>query len=219
MTSSRRIATATAGTIFTASLLAGIAPANAAGNTMHECTADGGVWVVVQAPAEFTGGEAFDKQGCATDPATGTDALKQIGVEITLKDSLISQLDGIPVEVPESFDGNYWNYWNTTPVVGSETEVNEWAYATSSAENSHPEPGSIEGWYYNNPGVENAVSSLPTTLDKPATDPAAAEAEGSDSAEQSEGSGVIGWVIAAAVVVIGAVAGGTVAARKRKAQN
>lgn len=214
MTRSRRLAPATFGALLTASLLTGVVPAHAEATTMAHCTAAGGVWVVVQAPAEFNNGTPLDKQGCAITPTSGTDALQQIGIEITQADSMISQLDGVPTEVPATFDGNYWNYWTTTPVAGSETEVNPWTYAMTGPDESKPAAGSVEGWYYNNPGTEATVSALPTTLDQPAT---ADTTSTTDSEDSETGSGVVGWVMGG-VVVVAAAAGVVVARRSRGAQ-
>ena len=202
MTNTRiHLASLGAAAVLGALALVPVTPAHADPTTMAECTSAGNVWVVVQAPAEFNNGTALDKQGCATAPTSGTDALKQIGADLSTANSLISQIDGVPTEVPATFDGNYWNYWTTTPVEGSTTQVNPWTFSVTGADDSKPAAGSVEGWYYNNPGTDTMVAALPTEFS--ATAPSNEASQAPDKTEEpAKSSGMIGWVIAAAVVVV-----------------
>lgn len=202
----RLLAVGTAAGAITFSLVAPSTSRAVAADTssMFGCTSSGGVWVVVQDPAAH-----LDQQGCATSPSSGLDALQQIGVQVT-RDSkgMVAQLAGEPDPVPASFDGNYWQYWQTTPA--SETTLKPWAYATAGADVSQPAPGSVEGWYYGS----SQESQLPTTLTSPAPTmsasavPASVEPTVGDSAGSAaetgtggSSSGVIGWTVAGVVIV------------------
>lgn len=166
-------------------LIAGSAAVIGIADSTAAFAADGacdGVTVVV----DFTdvGGEL--DVGCAEgEPSTGRDAL--LGAGFTVTDSqpgLLCAINSMPDPCPETFDGNFWAYWNSAP-------DSEWASYQVGADSSAPVPGSIEGWRYNDgatpPGIApadvaaalNAAalnSSAPNTTETPEAAPGTDEA-------------------------------------------
>lgn len=161
-------------------LIAGSAAVIGIADSTTAFAADGtcdGVTVVV----DFTdvGGEL--EVGCAEgEPATGRDAL--LGAGFTATDSqpgFLCAINSMPNPCPETFDGNFWAYWNSTA-------DSEWASYQVGADSSQPAPGSIEGWRYNDgatpPGIAPADvaaalnSSAPDTAESPEAAPGTDEA-------------------------------------------
>ena len=100
-----------------------------------------GVWVVVDA-----GAGAAPKVGCATSFTTGGDALASAGVAVVRKgNGMICQLDGVPDACVTSATA-YWSYWHATRQ--PDGRYSAWTYATSGADVSRPEAGSVEGWRF-----------------------------------------------------------------------
>ncbi|WP_296137164.1 hypothetical protein [uncultured Tessaracoccus sp.] len=115
-------------------------PSSDGSNAVGACLDARQVWLYV----EDLDGTVVANQ-CVGTPQTGEDALKQAGVTIEHDDGgLICALDGRPDPCPAEFDGSFWNYWHTTP-------GKAWTFSDKGAADSHPEPGSIEGWCRNRP--------------------------------------------------------------------
>lgn len=167
-----------------------------------------GVTVVV----DFTdvGGEL--EVGCAEgEPATGRDAL--LGAGFTATDSqpgFLCAINSMPNPCPETFDGNFWAYWNST-------SDSEWASYQVGADSSKPAPGSIEGWRYNDgatpPGIAPAGvaaalnSSAPDTTDTPEATPGTDEAvttstRGDQNSDQTTVLAVVTVGFLALVVIV-----------------
>ncbi|VEI03423.1 Uncharacterised protein [Acidipropionibacterium jensenii] len=111
------------------------------GPNQAQCTASGGVWVIVDLP------DAIMAANCAPHPADGIDALSQIGVTATpTSKNLICELQGRPINScskDKGFDRKtkeYWAYWHRS------TPQAPWIYSERGANNYHPQPGSVEGW-------------------------------------------------------------------------
>ncbi|HRQ00934.1 MAG TPA: hypothetical protein PK781_10840, partial [Terrimesophilobacter sp.] len=146
----RRIRMLAAITLLTAGTLAAPPAAFAAEPAPVEC--EDGVAVVV----DFTdlGGDV--ELGCAPGtPANGRAALLAAGFTATDgSPGFICAIDEQPDPCPEVFDGSFWAYWYATP-------GGEWRSYTVGADTSEPQPGSVEGWRYNDgetpPGVDTAA--------------------------------------------------------------
>jgi hypothetical protein len=111
------------------------------GPNQTQCTASGGVWVIVDLP------DATMAAGCANQPADGLDALNQIGVTATpTNKGLICELQGRPLDSCSKYKGfnkktqEYWAYWHRNSPQGT------WIYSQKGASNYHPQPGTVEGW-------------------------------------------------------------------------
>lgn len=123
----------------------GIASSSLAAGTAETCE---GVTVVVD--FTDTGGELTI--ACAEgEQASGRSALLAAGFTTTdSQPGLLCAINATPDPCPETFDGNFWSYWNSTPTT-------EWTSYQVGADSSTPAPGSIEGWRYNDgstaPGI------------------------------------------------------------------
>ncbi len=74
-------------------------------------------------------------------------------------------INSMPDPCPETFDGNFWSYWNASP-------AGQWTSYEVGADSSTPAAGAIEGWRYNDgttpPGLapsEVAAALSPSTPD------------------------------------------------------
>ena len=190
--------------------LAGTA-APAAAAAEGPCTDADGVTVVV----DFTdlGGEV--EVGCATDPATGTEALQAAGFVDTRDDSgLICAIDAQPDPCPAEFTGSYWSYWHAE-------QGGEWETYMEGSDTAVPAAGAVEGWRYSDgtagPTAMTATSTgatesaAPTETAEPSESAEATEtadsaepaetAETTDAAQDGSSSGTIGWVVGGLVLV------------------
>lgn len=116
------------------------------------CTDDTGVTVVVD--LTDLGGEV--EVACATDAATGTEALQAVGFVDTRDGAgMICAIDGLPDPCPATFEGSYWSYWYATP-------DGEWQPYMEGSDTAVPQPGNLEGWRYSDgtagPTVTPAVA-------------------------------------------------------------
>ncbi|MPV35892.1 hypothetical protein [Georgenia subflava] len=138
------------------------------------CVGSSGVTVVVD--STDLGGDV--EVGCAEgDPATGRQALEAAGFEPT--DSIpgmICAIDALPDPCPEEFQGSYWAYFGAEP-------GEEWAAQTAGADAVDPDPGSFEGWRYNDgtagPGITTAqlagAATATAAPEQPADDEVASD--------------------------------------------
>lgn len=86
--------------------------------------------------------------GCAeNDPASGLAALTAAGFTFTPRprDYLICQINGQPA-CEDTTSDNYWSYWHRAPGSG------QWTYSSVGAASYDPEPGSTEGWVWQEGG-------------------------------------------------------------------
>lgn len=145
------------------------------------CTDPSGVTVVVD--LTDLGGEV--ETGCATDPATGTEALQQAGFTDTRDASgLICAIESMPDPCPAEFEGVYWSYWFAEP-------GGQWQTYMEGPDTAAPAPGSVEGWRYSDgsagptvqpPVPAGAAATAEPTPTEPATDETAEPTEETDDA-------------------------------------
>ena len=187
---------------FAAALLAAgfaipLAASSAAGDALlPPLPCQDGVTVVV----DFTdlGGEL--ETGCATDPATGIEALQQAGFTDTRDPAgMICAINARPDPCPETFAGSYWSYWYG----GTD---GTWQVWMEGADTSVPAAGGFEGWRYSDGSTGPSV--LPVDLRAQSTDESAA-VSGDDADDVTDAGNLVPeaaqpWVFA--VVGIGAVA-------------
>lgn len=174
-----------------------LAASSAAGETMiPPPPCQDGVTVVV----DFTdlGGQL--ETGCATDPATGIEALQQAGFTDTRDPAgMICAIDARPDPCPETFAGSYWSYW-----YGGQDGT--WQVWMEGSDTSVPAAGGFEGWRYNDGSTGPGV--LPVDLRAQPTDESAAVSadDGDDGTDAGDPvpEAARPWVFA--VVGIGAVA-------------
>lgn len=125
-----------------------------------------GVTVVVD--LTDIGGEL--KVACAEgDQATGRDALLAAGFTATdAQSGFICAINDLPNPCPETFDGNFWSYWNATP-------TGEWTSYEVGADSSAPAQGSIEGWRYNDGSTPPGIAPNSVSEQLPAAAPEATD--------------------------------------------
>ena len=139
-----------------------------------------GVTVVVDA-TEVDGEVSV---GCATDPATGTEALAQAGFAETRDPSgYICAVGGLPDPCPTEFTGSYWSYWTAAP-------GGEWTAYAEGSDTAVPAAGTVEGWRYgdgNQPPAVAPADVLPGAGagDTP-TDDAAEDTAGGEASDDAE---------------------------------
>jgi len=132
--------------------------ASAAPTGLDACVQQNGVYVVVDAldvVVTQQNGSSSQMQvtqigpgvaTCVINPATGTDALRAAGVTITTDASgMICALNNYPNPCPATFDGKYWQYYQAS---AADAEADQWTYATAGSDDTHPQPGWVEGWCY-----------------------------------------------------------------------
>ncbi|TRY19037.1 hypothetical protein FOJ82_08030 [Tessaracoccus rhinocerotis] len=134
MTSLRQRSSRTGIAAAAIALLAATVPAGfAAADEAGDCLAAGNVWVVVQDDSGEFG-------GCATEFATGFDALTSAGVSFEAPGGFISTIGGEPATPgPE----DWWSYWSATP--GDDGALTWESYMVGAAD-SRPVGGTVEGW-------------------------------------------------------------------------
>ena len=183
-------------------------------NAVGACLAAEKVWLLV-----VTDTDEVLANECVDTPATGTDALVAAGLELGRDGSnFICSIGGHPSPCPATFNGQFWNYYQGAPGA-------EYAFSQVGADESKPQPGTIEAWCYNKAEEETCtppylkivqagqevaapagatVQDLPVTGEKltqaPAEQPVPAEGNSTTMAI------VIGVVVLAAVVVVFIVA-------------
>ncbi len=182
------------------------APASASGGA---CGDDDGVTVVV----DFTDVGGAIEVGCAPgDPISGRGALEAAGFAATdSQPGMICAIGALPDPCPETFEGSYWSYWNST-------DGGDWVSYQVGADSSDPAPGDIEGWRYNDgsvgPGIAPAdvVSTeraTTSTAAAPATAAATADevAAATDEADApSASTATDNWVLLTALSLAAAIA-------------
>lgn len=201
------------------------APATADVDVSGACADETGVSVVVDA-TELEGDVAV---GCATDPATGTEALAQAGFSEGRDPSgYICAVAGLPDPCPTEFTGSYWSYWTAAP-------GGEWTVYAEGSDTAVPAPGTVEGWRYGDGTQPPAVAPADVLPGAVAEDPAPQEAgddaaattadepaAGADDADTDDQDGGDGLSLAVGAAVGVAVLGGLVALivrLRRQAQN
>lgn len=104
--------------------------------TAHACLEAGNVWVHI----EYT--ETQYEGGCATDFATGRDALISAGFTPAedVFPGMVSSINGYPEEPGQE---DWWSSWYTLPVDG---DLGQWSFHQVGYTQSEPEAGSIEAW-------------------------------------------------------------------------
>lgn len=146
------------------------------------CTDPEGVTVVVD--KTDLGGEV--EMGCATDAATGSEALVAAGFTDTRDASgLICAIDALPDPCPAEFTGSYWSYWTAEP-------GGAWEMAMVGPDEAVPAPGGVEGWRYSDGSAGPSVDA-PAAPSQEAADQAATSGESDDEAgagSGDEGEGV-----------------------------
>lgn len=136
------------------------------------CTDPDAVTVVVDSTE--LGGEVT--VGCATDPASGTEALTQAGfAESRDPSGYICAVGGLPDPCPTEFTGSYWSYWSAGP-------DGEWTSYMEGSDTAVPEPGSVEGWRYGD-GTQPPAVDAAAVLPGAAESDSATDADGADSAD------------------------------------
>lgn len=112
-------------------------------NAVGACLDDDQVWLVVVDDE----GNVLANQ-CVGTPESGEAALDTAGLERTVdSDGFICAIGNHPDPCPETFTGQYWGYY--TAAAGE-----QWGYYEVGADQSEPQPGTIEGWCYNSADEE-----------------------------------------------------------------
>lgn len=111
-----------------------VAPASAEATDAIACVSLGNVWVVVQDDTGTSG-------GCATEFATGLQALESAGFTAVAPGGFVSTIDGQPATAGAE---DWWSYWNNVP--GDDGAYAGWESYMVGAASSAPVPGSVEGW-------------------------------------------------------------------------
>lgn len=189
--------------------VASAAPAPAAATPSGACTDGQGVTVVVDSTE--LGGSV--EVGCATDPATGTEALTQAGFVDTRDDAgMICAISGLPDPCPTTFEGQYWSYWYA--------EDGTWQAYMEGSDTAVPAAGGVEGWRWSDgsagPDVDLAsltaaeATATPTTAStsEPAPTATAAVTQSDGDAVDEDGGVPLPLVlalVAAAAVGVSAV--------------
>lgn len=185
-------------------LAATLAPPAAAappvGQAVLPACADG-VTVVV----DFTdlGGEI--ETGCATEAATGTEALRSAGFTDTRDASgLVCAIEAAPDPCPETFSGSFWSYWHAAP-------GGAWESYLEGPDTAVPQPGAVEGWRHNDgstgPSVTPSAADAAGTTATPApTDGATAvlEAPTDDGARSAPSTGLLAAAVLLALLAVAA---------------
>lgn len=192
-------------------------PSSDGSNAVGACLQEGQVWLYV---ADVDGTILANQ--CVGTPANGEAALAAANVAIEHdKGGMICALGGRPNPCPTTFDGSFWNYWQTTA-------GKEWAFSQKGAKESKPAAGSIEGWCRNSKDTEGCTPpNLKIVIDGETKLPSGvAEADLADpevvtpGAQQAAPSSQfpVGTVVAVGVIVVlGVVAVVILQRRKRSA--
>lgn len=167
-----------------------------------------GVVVVV----DFTDLGGGVESGCAPGaPANGRDALAAAGFASTDGTAgFICAIDAKPDPCPESFDGSFWAYWHATP-------GGEWLTYNEGADTSQPEPGSIEGWRYNDGATPPGIATADVVA--AGGDPQIPAAADDARTTKFIGLPVSDLIVLASVIVVMVVAAIVVQRRRRPARS
>lgn len=116
--------------------------AEEAPTTARTCVDAEYVWVWVEYD-----GHKDPRGGCATEFATGYDALISAGFELQHGPLgeygvFIDGIDGVVADF--NIDGKFWSYWDGT--VNPQSYAVNYAFYPVGASSSTPEPGSVESW-------------------------------------------------------------------------
>ena len=191
-------------------------------NAVGACLAAEKVWLLV-----VTDTDEVLANECVDTPATGTDALVAAGLELGRDGSnFICSIGGHPSPCPATFNGQFWNYYQGAPGA-------EYAFSQVGADESKPQPGTIEAWCYNKAeeetctppylkivkgGAEVAPPAGATAQDLPVTgDTTAPTAPAEKPADGGNPTQVVAIVIG--VVVLAAAAVAILVGRRRRAGN
>lgn len=167
---------------------------------LDECLQEGQVWVsVVTEEGEYLANQ------CVGTPETGEQALTDAGLELGHDQGMICSIGGHPDPCPATFNGQYWQYYQ-----GGKDK--EFAYSQKGANESEPEPGTIEAWCYNKADQESCQP--PSVADMTAKGVVAQnQPEGENQgdgqgelANDDAGGSLPMFVIGGVVVVVAAVA-------------
>ena len=185
-------------------------------NAVGTCLAAEKVWLLV-----VTDTDEVLANECVDTPATGTEALTNAGLELSLDgNGFLCAIGGHPSPCPATFEGQFWNYYQGA--AGA-----EYTFSDKGADVAEPKPGTIEAWCYNKAeeksctppylkivkdGAEVAAPEGVTVQDLAVTGaaaaPAATETPATAPAEQPDqadgGSSTTVWVAIGVVVVAGA---------------
>lgn len=107
------------------------APTASAEVTAAECVEAGNVWVHVEIEDEYTG-------GCATEFATGTEAMVSSGLAEDQGNWVLTIAD-VTAEDPE-----WWSLWTSVPE--GDGVFSEWEFSQVGIADLEPEAGSVIGW-------------------------------------------------------------------------
>lgn len=195
------------GVLLTLGQLVAAIPANA--DPITSCP---GVLVVVEAQP----GQASN--GCATDAATGTDALRRAGFTISrASNGMLCRLGGLPSVCSVSATG-YWSYWHAVST-GAEG-YGPWEYSQVGADTFQPQAGDAEGWVYGDgshapsvrlPGQDDAgPGASPSTSGTTGPDAPASPRPAAPGGDTGTGS-----LVTLALLVLGAVTVAIIRRRQR----
>ncbi|MFW8624194.1 hypothetical protein ACOI1A_09650, partial [Corynebacterium glutamicum] len=137
----------------------------------RQCIDANNVWVYVEY------GEDSEKEpegACATNFATGFDALESAGFQLDYDQydfgRFLTGINGVSPDFHES--GTYWSYFSGE--VADDYSV-EYSYYSVGASTSEPQGGSVEAWVVGT-GQENpALDILPTSTEPTSTEPTSTE--------------------------------------------
>lgn len=110
-------------------------PAHAASLDETSCLKANNVWVVVDDASGTV------KGGCATNFATGLDALTSAGFTPS-GGAFVCQIDNVPSTC--SFRPQWWSYWH---LYNSPDGWGTWQFSNEGAADHQPIAGSVEGWH------------------------------------------------------------------------
>jgi len=162
-----RTAAGFAAVLFTISLALSAPAVHADPIGVQDCAAQGGVYVAV------TAADGTAQGGCATKPASGTDALQATGFTITRDASgMICAINNYPNPCPATFDGHYWHYYQAS---ADDAVAGHWTFATAGSDDTKPQAGWVEGWCYSaDQDCAPALIQSITPLNTPSTGTGAA---------------------------------------------
>lgn len=131
----RRVPRTVAAALLGVGLLAAATTLPASADDAAEaCVSAGNVWVVVDVDGDVSG-------GCATEFATGLEALASAGFAYTAPGGFVATIDGAPNPAGAQ---DWWSYWNNTP--GDDGVYAGWESYQVGAAEAKPVAGSVEGW-------------------------------------------------------------------------
>lgn len=160
-----------------------------------------GVWVIVDGGSLAGGASATQ---CATTFDTGTDALRSAGFEVRRSNGMICAIDGLPASCLVSTQA-YWSYWQAGRT--ADGGYGPWVYAQLGPDSYEPKQGDAEGWAFgagDPPQTQPPAASSSTSPTAPSTQVASPSA----TPGPTPGGDPTGFLVTAAIVVLGALAAG-----------